>query len=335
MAVPQIDVARARTFVRAHGRAVDVARLEGLFGRTAPDPAVVQGLEQLQNPDGGFPRGLAVGGFPLTALGSGLGATGGTGADVPRSDGPAGGPAADAAGARAEGPSSVAATCAVLAWLRDIPPLAGSPMASRAVSYLRRQQRVDGAWAEGACARTASPGPGAAGPGDEPTACDVEEAPLPSLGITAMAAYTLLVMDPAHEDPIARAARWLRDALAGGAEGETAGPAAADAAVTTAGAATLALAAAVWRRVHVAGVPDRVWVYSPGAGRDASAGELCAVLTPLAELGLRAGDFLVALRCLEALAGMQQGEGGWPAEDGRAVAATLDALRVFRAFGLA
>lgn len=81
-------------------------------------------------------------------------------------------------------PSDAAETCRILAELKDMPPLRGSPMASRAVAYLRRCQRQDGSWE-----------------------CDLD--------VTAAATFALLSLDPDHRDPILRGSRWLRRELGG------------------------------------------------------------------------------------------------------------------------
>lgn len=83
------------------------------------------------------------------------------------------------------GPASVQATCRVLGELRTLPPLAGSPMASRALSFLRRRQRQDGSWSE------------ADG--------------VPNADLTAEALYTLALMASDHPQPARLAAVWLGD----------------------------------------------------------------------------------------------------------------------------
>lgn len=291
MALPQIDVARAAAFVRAHGSAVDVARLEGILGREEPDRSVVKALEGVQNRDGGFPA-LAVSRRGAPGLGAGAAPELAVGPDQAPDALP--GPQETAAA------SSVAATCTLLAWLRDIPPLAGSPMAGRAVSFVRRSQQVDGSWVE--------PGHSAGAPSPE--------------HVTALAAYTLLVMEPEHPDPIVRSARWLRAALNGGPE--------------RADSPTLIFAAALWSRPPVGAPVD------PGAealrsllrGRALTAGELTLWLTTFVELGLEARHLGLAVELLERLAGLQEPDGGWPAEGAHRVEATLGALRAFRGFGL-
>jgi len=209
---------------------------------------------------------------------------------------------------RPGGPSSVDATCYILSQLRDLPPLAGSPMASRAVAFLRRSQGVDGSWEESPEAAAASP----------PWAQAAD--PRARAYLTAVAAYTLQVMDPAHADPIARASDWLRAALAGGPE--------------RAYSQTLFLAAAVWGRHLEPGAPERDRAYDLLERRELAAPELAWWLTTFVELGLEARYLALVLRQLRRLAGMQREDGGWPAEEGLAVESTLTALRVFRGFGL-
>lgn len=76
------------------------------------------------------------------------------------------------------GASDLLATCSVLAEMRALPPLGGSPAASRALSFLRRTQGPDGSWA-----------------GD----------PV----VTAEALFALALMDPTHQQPARLAAGWL------------------------------------------------------------------------------------------------------------------------------
>lgn len=80
--------------------------------------------------------------------------------------------------------SDVAVTCRILSQLKELPPLAGSPMASRAVAFLRRTQQPGGSWGE------ADP------------------------ALTAQAAYTILTLEPGHLDPVLRSSGWLRRELA-------------------------------------------------------------------------------------------------------------------------
>lgn len=90
-----------------------------------------------------------------------------------------------------DGPSSLDETCAMLAQLKDMPPLAGSPMASRALSFLRRMQQPGGSWNEA----------------------------LPEAAyVTARSTFTLVTMDREHLDPVMRGAAWLQHAIA--SEGE-------------------------------------------------------------------------------------------------------------------
>lgn len=311
MAVPQVDVARARAFVLAHGGAVDVARMEGILGRTEPDRAVVRALERLQNSDGGF---------PVAAVARGAGAALGTTAAGGHHEGQdtiASGGRAGARGAADSGASSIAVTCQVLAHLRDIPPLAGSPMASRAVAFLRRSQSVDGSWSA------------------------AQEGVDPAL-LTASAAYTLAVLEPDHPDPIVRAARWLRRTLADGAgdtraEGTEHSREGGPGRVAALGSgsdrsAALFRAAAVWGHSGDAAAQDSA--YALLEQRDLTAPEIAGWLATFVELGLAARHFALAFRLLGRLAGLQQTDGSWPVGEGSAVEATLAALRVFRGFRL-
>lgn len=84
------------------------------------------------------------------------------------------------------GAGGVGSTCAMLFELKDLPPLAGSPMASRAVAFLRRVQAPDGSWGSQGAEQVA---------------------------LTALATYALLVFDPGHLDPIMRGSGWLRRTL--------------------------------------------------------------------------------------------------------------------------
>jgi len=76
-------------------------------------------------------------------------------------------------------PSSLSETLQALGWLRGLPPLSGSPMATRAVSYVRRNQDTDGSWGG-------------------------------NLELTARSGFLLVTLDPSHLDPVSRADRWLR-----------------------------------------------------------------------------------------------------------------------------
>lgn len=76
-------------------------------------------------------------------------------------------------------PSALAATLQALGHLRGLPPLSGSPMATRALSYVRRNQETDGSWAG-------------------------------HIELTAQSGYLLVTLDPSHLDPVSRADLWLR-----------------------------------------------------------------------------------------------------------------------------
>lgn len=99
-------------------------------------------------------------------------------------------PAGDQPGA----PSTLADTCRILFQLKQMPPLAGSPMASRAAAFLRRAQGTDGFWREGQ----------------------------DCLNLTAWAAYTIYTLEPVHVDPVARASRRLKEQAGGDGAGFTA-----------------------------------------------------------------------------------------------------------------
>lgn len=259
----------ARAYVLAHGGARDQARVEGIFGRTEPDRAVVKELEQLQNPDGGFPL--------LQRPGN---------------------------------PSGVDTTLYILAQLKDIPPLGGSPMASRALAFLRRMQGVDGSWQESEAVSAIAP-PWAKS--DNPQAVAY---------LTAAATYTLLTMEPEHQDPIVRGSRWLRLELGKVGEGEKAYH------------QTLFLAAAAWKRVLGPGANETAWAYDLLSRRELEASELAWWLSTVAETGIEARFFPTVLQQLNRLAAMQREDGSFPAEEGFAAEATLMALRVFRGFRL-
>lgn len=192
-------------------------------------------------------------------------------------------------------PSSVAATCRLLALMRELTPLGGSPMASRALAFLRRLQRRNGSWA----------------------GANREEA----AHMTALAAHTLLTMDPAHLDPVVRAERWLRLHVGRNEPAHT--------------FETLALAFAVWYRIPG---PTSVEVARASgllAGLDLGPAEQAGWLSAALEAGMGGPMFPAVLTALRNLAASQGEDGAWPAGGGSAVESTLDALRVFRGFGLA
>lgn len=253
----QIDLDGARAFVLAHSDDLAQARLAGV----RPPKEVVKALEAVQRADGGFPRGWA----------------------SPN------GPAADA-------PSSLDATCFLLDQLRDLPPLTGSPMATRALSFLRRAQHQEGYWAEEGAPWLA---------GEAGTAY-----------LTANVTFTLATLDPSNRDPVNWGLRWLADRL-----GE--GPFIQTRYLTWAAAyrhegPDSALAAKAWSALDLEqlGTDDLGWLLS--AALYAGVG----------------GRYLPAIaRLLDRLASLQQADGGWPGEMDR-TASTLLALRVLRSFGL-
>lgn len=264
----RVNEERARAFVLAQGGSREKARLEGIFGATGPDREVVKGLEQLQNPDGGFPLGQQAG-----------------------------------------NPSSIDTTCYILAQLREMPPLGGAPMASRAVAFLRRHQQPEGFWQE-------SPPVAAMAP-------QWAQGDTASLAyLTANAAYTILTMEPDHMDPITRGDLWLRRALAQEKAGQTAY------------AQTLALSWALWYRLNGPGGREVSWGFHQLSERSLAAPELAWWLALALEVGA-GGRFLLPLATgLSRLAAMQQEDGSWPAEESFALESTLTALRVFQGFGV-
>lgn len=264
-----VHVDRARAFVLAHGGAREQARLDGIFGRSEPERSVVRALEQLQNPDGGFPLFQEPG-----------------------------------------APSAIDTTCYLLTHLKDIPPLGGSPMASRALAFLRRTQRTDGSWVEPPAVQERSP---FWAKGEEPLAVGY---------LTANATYMLMTMEPEHMDPIARGSRWLRMELGRNGQGEHAY------------AQTLFLAAAVWSKMVGPNSNEKGWAYDLLSRRELEASTLAWWLTTVMETGLEARTFSLVLKQLQQLAALQQADGSWPAEEGFPVEATLTALRVFRGFRL-
>ena len=208
-------------------------------------------------------------------------------------------------------PSSVDATVYMLAQLKDIPPLGGSPMASRALAFLRRAQRTDGAWVESPAVQELAPPSWARG--EEPQAVSY---------LTAAASYTLLTMEPEHLDPIARGSRWLRIELGKVGEGEKAYH------------QTLFLAAAVWSKMVGPNSTEKAWAYDLLSRRELPAPTLAWWLTTIMEIGIEARFFGTVLRLLNRLALMQREDGSFPAEEGFAAESTLTALRVFRGFRL-
>lgn len=264
-----INVDAAKAYVLAHGSEREQARLEGLFGRRQPERAVVKQLEQLQNPDGGFPLRQQPG-----------------------------------------GPSSVDTTCFVLAQLKEIPPLAGSPMASRALAFLRRMQQTDGSWSESPEVTELAP-----------QWAQVTN-PLATAYLTANATYTLQTMEPEHLDPIRRASKWLRQELGRPSAGEQAY------------SQSLFLSAAVWGQVLGPAAAEPAWAYELLTHRELSAVELAWWLTTFVALGVEARFFPLTYRLLAQLATLQGADGAWPGEAGAEVESTLAALRVFRGFRL-
>jgi len=191
-------------------------------------------------------------------------------------------------------PSSVGATCRVLAQLRQMPPLAGSPMASRAVSYLRRCQEFDGSWRLGR-----------------------EE-----IALTAWAAYTICIQDPTHTDPPSRASAWLRRRLSQG-----------DAAAELP-SRVLAMVWALGVALHGQADPEARRVFGILDRREMAASDLALWLLLAMEVGAGGAYLLPLARRLGELAALQQPDGLWPAAGGDPVETTLTALWAFRLSGL-
>lgn len=201
--------------------------------------------------------------------------------------------------------SSIDTTCYVLAQLRDMPPLAGSPMAQRAVAFLRRHQRPEGFWQE-----AVEGSPWAAG-----------DDLLATTYLTANAVYTLLTFEPEHLDPIARGEAWLRRALG---SPELARPY----------AQTLAMAACTRYRLAGPRAPEVAGWFDQLARLELGATELAWWISCTMETGVGGRLLVPVVRQLERLAGMQGQDGSWPAEEGYQTEATLMALRVFKGYGL-
>lgn len=209
---------------------------------------------------------------------------------------------------QAEGPSAIDTTCYLLAQMKDVPPLAGSPMASRALAFLRRSQQADGSWLESPAVQAMSP---------FWTAGDNAQ----TIGyLTANATYTLLTMEPDQMDPISRGSRWLRMELGRFGMGDEAYH------------QTLFLAAAVWSKIVGPGANEKAWAYDLLSRRELDAPALAWWLTTVMETGVEARFFGTILTLLNRLAAMQQEDGSFPAEEGFATESTLMALRVFRGF---
>ena len=199
-------------------------------------------------------------------------------------------------------PSSIDTTCYILAQVKDMPPLAGSPMASRAVSFLRRSQQPDGSWQESSEVAAISP------------FWTAKDDPAATAYVTANATYTILTLAPDHMDPISRAARWLRHNV--NAEARF--------------AQTLALTWAVRCRL---GDIDRD-LFARLEQRSLDASDLAWWLSCALEVGA-GGPFLLPLvQQLGKLAALQRPDGAWPAEEGFETESTLMALRVFRGYGV-
>jgi hypothetical protein len=202
-------------------------------------------------------------------------------------------------------PSSIDTTCYMLSVLKDMPPLAGSPMASRAVAFLRRNQQADGSWRESPEVVALSP------------FWTAQDDPKATAYVTANATYTILTLEPDHMDPIGRAAKQLRLMLIAG----------------DAYAQTLAMAWAVLYRLDGPANEPCPSAFVQLEQRDLTAPELGWWLSCALEVGA-GGPFLLPLaQQLGKLALLQRPDGAWPAEEGFETESTLTALRVFRGYG--
>jgi len=56
-----VDTARAVAFIQKHGSDLEKARLGQILHGAKPEQRVIQGITELQNDDGGFPRGMVRG----------------------------------------------------------------------------------------------------------------------------------------------------------------------------------------------------------------------------------------------------------------------------------
>jgi len=201
-------------------------------------------------------------------------------------------------------PSSIDTTCFVLHQMKDLPPLSGSPMASRAIAFLRRVQRPDGSWAESTEAAAL------AGPWAEPTY------------LTALALFTVLTHEPEHMDPLTRGAAWLRRTLA-------TDPTGAGVPVQT-----LALTWTTFYRLFGPGAHEVSWALQTLLHRDRTAAERAWGGACALEVGAGGKFVLSIVRLMAQLADLQQADGSWPAEEGAPLESTLTALRVFRGYGV-
>lgn len=203
-------------------------------------------------------------------------------------------------------PSSIDTTCYMLSVLKDMPPLAGSPMASRAVAFLRRNQQADGSWRESPEVVALSP------------FWTAQDDPKATAYVTANATYTILTLEPDHMDPIGRAARWLRRAVS----------------VADAFNQTLLLTWAVLYRLDGALANPTRAAFAQLEQRPLDAPELGWWLSCALEVGAGGPLLLPLAQQLGKLALRQRADGAWPAEEGFETESTLTALRVFRGYGV-
>lgn len=198
-------------------------------------------------------------------------------------------------------PSGIETTCYLLHQMRDLPPLPGSPMASRAVAFLRRVQGTNGSWSEAELVRS--------------------RWALPQY-LTALALYTIVTYEPEHMDPINRGAAWLRRSLSADPTG---------AGLPT---QTLMLAWAAFYKLFGQHAHETVWAFQTLMHREQDAAERAWGLAGALEVGAGGRFSVQIVQMLSELAGQQQADGSWPAEAGFPLESTLAALRVFRGFGV-
>jgi hypothetical protein len=202
-------------------------------------------------------------------------------------------------------PSAIDATCFILNQLQDLPPLPGSPMASRAVSFLRRAQARDGYWTEPEPLREAlSPwvqGEGGTG------------------YLTANATFTLLMLDPSHRDPINWGLRWLSRHL------ENEG--------TYAQTRFLTWAAAWRHEGPYSTLATKAWEGLKPTLDQLDAGDLAWLLSAALAAGVGGRYLLPIADLVNRLASLQEPDGGWPGDDPSRIETTLQALRVLHGYG--
>jgi hypothetical protein len=202
-------------------------------------------------------------------------------------------------------PSAIDATCFILNQLQDLPPLPGSPMASRAISFLRRSQAREGYWTEVEALREALP-PWVQGEGG-------------SGYLTAHATFTLLMLDPSHRDPINWGLRWLAGHLdKEGAYAQT----------------RYLTWAAAWRHEGpYSSLATKAWEGLKPTLDQLDASDMAWLLSAALAAGVGGRYLLPIADLVNRLASLQEPDGGWPGDDPSRVETTLQALRVLHGYG--